>query len=306
MVKVTPVQRIFFYEFPHPTPLFYDTLLPKLKQSLSLALGYFYLLSGHLIWPLHSHKPIINYTSGDTVSLILAESGADFNHLAGTDLCEATESHQLLSHLTISHEKASVLALQVTLFPNSGFFHWNHHAPCCSRWQNFNFFYQAWAYLCNKLREELPSSLPPELVPFYDREVVKDPSELEARYVNIEKLKQFVVSKQKGKKNLHLSTFVARSEPPLPPTYFGNCIGGTGAVAKTRELLGEDGLIVAVEALSETLERLKDGVLSGAESWTTLVIEGLATGRKISAVAGHIGLRFIAVILVGEDQRKWR
>ncbi|KAJ1421508.1 Transferase [Sesbania bispinosa] len=341
-LRLPPVQRIFFYEFPHPTPLFYDTLLPKLKQSLALTLGYFYPLSGHLIWPLHSHKPIINYTSGDTVSLTLAESDADFNHLAGTDLYEATKSHHLLPHLTISHEQATMLALQVTLFPNSGFSIGitSHHAVMDGK--NSTSFIKSWAYLCSRLGEESPSSLPPELIPFYDREVIKDPCELEAKYVSdwlkqggpnnrslmvwdlqvpeesirglfqlsrsdIEKLKQFVVSKQKGKKNLHLSTFVlsvafawvcrvkaeeiknkrvvmalnidcrTRLEPPLPPTYFGNCVGGKLAIAETRELLGEDGLIVAVEVLNEALETLKDGVLKGAENWTSWLLEGLVT-----------------------------
>ena len=120
-LRLPPVQRIFFYEFPHPTHLFFDTLLPKLKHSLSLALAHFFPLAGHLTWPLHSQKPIINYKSGDTVPLTVAVSEADFNHLAGTDLYEAKEIHNLLPHLTISHEKATLLALQVTLFPNSGF-----------------------------------------------------------------------------------------------------------------------------------------------------------------------------------------
>ncbi|KAJ1435338.1 Transferase [Sesbania bispinosa] len=341
-LRLPPVQRIFFYEFPHPTPLFYDTLLPKLKQSLSLTLGYFYPLSGYLIWPLHSHKPIIDYTSGDTVSLTVAESDADFNHLAGTDLYEATKSHHLLSHLTISHEQATVLALQVTLFPNSGISIGitSHHAVMDGK--NSTSFIKSWAYLCNRLGEDSPSSLPPELVPFYDRKVIKDPCELEAKYISdwlkhggpnnrslmvwdlqvpeesirglfqlsrsdIEKLKQFVVSKQKGKKNLHLSTFVlsvafawvcrvkaeeiknkrvvmalnidcrTRLEPPLSPTYFGNCVGGKLAIAETRELLGEDGLIVAVEVLNEALETLKDGVLKGAENWSSWLLEGLVT-----------------------------
>ncbi|KEH21666.1 anthocyanin 5-aromatic acyltransferase [Medicago truncatula] len=52
---------------------------------------------------------------------------------------------------------------------------------------------------------------------------------------------------------------------PTPATYFGNC-----------ELLGEDGLMVAVEVLSETLETLKDVVLNGAENWSSWLLEGLA------------------------------
>jgi len=36
-LRLPPVQHVFFYQFPHPTPLFFDTLLPKLRDSLSLA-----------------------------------------------------------------------------------------------------------------------------------------------------------------------------------------------------------------------------------------------------------------------------
>ncbi|KAK7340655.1 hypothetical protein VNO77_21364 [Canavalia gladiata] len=350
-LRLPPVQRIFFYEFPHQTSLFYDTILPKLKQSLSLSLSYFFPLAGHLTWPLHSNKPFINYNKGDTVSLTVAESDADFNHLAGTGLSEAKESHHLLPHLTISHDQATVLALQVTLFPNSGFSIGitSHHAVLDGKTSTS--FIKSWSYLCSKIGESTPS-LPPELSPFYDREVVKDPKELGAKYASdwlkhggpnnrslmvwdlqvpedavrglfqfprsaIEKLKQFVVSKQKEKNNnLHLSTFVLsvayawvcrvkaeetskktvmlalnidcrnRLEPPLPATYFGNCIGGRIAGVETRELLGEDGVIVAVKALSDALETLKEGALNGAENWSSKLLDGLTTDEKIIGVAG--------------------
>ncbi|RHN44429.1 putative anthocyanin 6''-O-malonyltransferase [Medicago truncatula] len=67
-----------------------------------------------------------------------------------------------------------------------------------------------------------------------------------------------------------------RLDQPIPATYFGNCIGGRLAIVKTSELFGENGLIVVVEVLSEALETLKDGVLTGAENWSSLLLEGLA------------------------------
>ncbi|MCI23669.1 malonyl-CoA isoflavone 7-O-glucoside-6'-O-malonyltransferase, partial [Trifolium medium] len=84
--------------------------------------------------------------------------------------------------------------------------------------------------------------------------------------LDIEKLKEFVVSKQKGRnenKKLHLSTFVVsiayawvcrvkaeeienknvmlavnidcrnRLDQPVPATYFGNCIGARMAIVET-------------------------------------------------------------------------
>jgi hypothetical protein len=208
---------------------------------------------------------------------------------------------------------------------------------------------KSWAYLCNKLENgeselESPLLLPPEFVPFFDRKVINDPNGLEEKYVSdwlkqggtnnrslmvwdlqlpeestrglfrltrldIEKLKEFVVSKQKGRnenKKLHLSTFVVsiafawvcrvkaeeienknvmlavnidcrnRLDQPVPATYFGNCIGARMAIVETSKLLGENGIIVAIEAISETLETLKDGVLNGAENWTSWLLEGVA------------------------------
>jgi len=350
-LRLPPVQRIFFYEFPHPTSLFFDTLLPKLKHSLSLALAHFFPLAGHLTWPLHSQKPIITYKTGDTVSLTVAESDADFNHLAGTDLSEAREIHQLLPHLTISHDQANVLALQVTLFPNSGFSIGitSHHAVVDGKTSTS--FIKSWAYLCRD-QQQSPFPLPPQLSPFYDREVIQDPNHLEQKFLSdwlkqdgpnnrslvvwdlqvpedatrgvfhlsrsdIEKLRQIVVSKKKGNSsNLRLSTFVlavgyawvcrvraektenkmvmlalnvdcrGRLEPAVPATYFGNCVGARIASAETSEILGEDGLIVAVDAVHESLESLKEGALSGAENWSKWLLEGFKVDAKIVGVAG--------------------
>ncbi|KAK7295466.1 hypothetical protein RJT34_18375 [Clitoria ternatea] len=352
-LRLPPVQRIFFYEFPHPTQLFFHTLLPKLKHSLSLSLSYFFPLAGHLIWPVDSNYPIIDYNTGDTVSLTVAESDTDFNHLSGTDLFDAKENHHLLPHLTITHEKATVFALQVTLFPNTGFSIGitSHHAVLDGK--SSTSFIKSWAYLCSKLGESTTYLLlPPELCPFHEREAVKDPNDLSAKYANdwlkqggpnnrslmvwdlqvqedatygsfhlsrsdIEKLRQLVVSKQKGDKKLHLSSLVlsaayalvcrvkveeliklqrivmalnvdcrGRLEPPLPSTYFGNCVGARLPIFETRELQGEDGLIVAVETLSAALESLKEGVLNGSENWCTWLINGLDADVKTIGVAG--------------------
>ena len=348
-LRLPPVQRIFFYEFPHQTSLFLNTLLPKLKKSLSIALSYFYPLLGHLTWPNDSHKPMIKFIKGNTLSLTIAESHADFNHLSGKNLSEATQIHDLLPNLNISHDQASVLALQVTVFPNCGFSIGitSHHAVLDGKTSTS--FIKSWAYLCRNLENEIsesesPLCLPHEFCPFYDRKLIKDPNELEAKYLSdwlkqgginnrslmvwdlqvpedsfrglfklslsdIKKLKEFVVSKQKGtrneNKNLHLSTFVVsiayalvcrmkaekidnknvvmglnidcrnRLDQPIPATYFGNCIGGRLAIVETSELLGENGLIVAVEVLSEALETIKNGVLNGAENWSSWLLEGL-------------------------------
>ncbi|KAK2359556.1 agmatine N(4)-coumaroyltransferase [Trifolium repens] len=352
-LRLPPVQRIFFYEFPHQPSLFFNTLLPKLKKSLSHTLFHFYPLLGHLIWPIDYHKPIVKHVIGNTLLLTVAESDADFNHLSGNNLCEASQIHDLLPNLNISHDQASVLALQVTLFPNYGFSIGitSHHAVLDGKTSTS--FIKSWAYLCNKLESgeseskselESPLLLPAEFVPFFDRKLINDPNGIEEKYVSvwlkqggtnnislkvwdlevpeestrglfqltrldIEKLKEFLVSKQKGRnenKKLHLSTFVVsiayawvcrvkaeeiekknvmlavnidcrnRLDGSVPATYFGNCIGARITIVETSKLLGEDGLIVAVEVMSEALETLKDGVLNGAEDWCSGLVEGVA------------------------------
>ncbi|RHN44430.1 putative anthocyanin 5-O-glucoside 6'''-O-malonyltransferase [Medicago truncatula] len=214
--------------------------------------NYFYPLLGHLTWPNDSHKPIIKFFKRNTLSLTIAESDSDFNYLSGKNPSEATQIHDLLPNLNISHDQAYVLALQVTVFPNYGFSIGitSHHAVLDGKTSTS--FIKSWAYLCRNIGKEISESessicLPHEFCPFYDRKVIKDPNELEEKYLSdwlkqggtnnkslmvwdlqvpedsfrglfqlsrsdIKKLKEFVVLKQEGTRNenksLHLSTFV--------------------------------------------------------------------------------------------------
>ncbi|PQQ13386.1 phenolic glucoside malonyltransferase 2 [Prunus yedoensis var. nudiflora] len=85
-LRFPPIQRVFFYEISSfNTPLFFDSILPKLKASLSLTLQHFLPLAGNLTWPQDSQKPFLSYVKGDTLSLTIAESDADFYHLVSTN-----------------------------------------------------------------------------------------------------------------------------------------------------------------------------------------------------------------------------
>ncbi|MED6218453.1 hypothetical protein PIB30_026676 [Stylosanthes scabra] len=181
--RLPPVERLFFYQLPNPTISFFDSLLPNLKHSLELTLQHFFPLAGNITWPHHSPIPIITYVPGhDSVPLTVSESNEDFNHIS-SDFCEVSKRRRLVPSLTISDEKTSLLALQITLFPNSGFVIGitTHHAAAdgnCS-----TLFLKAWAYTCSKIIENpslssLPSllSLPENLRPFLDRSVIKDPN----------------------------------------------------------------------------------------------------------------------------------
>ncbi|KAJ6850953.1 putative coumaroyl-CoA:anthocyanidin 3-O-glucoside-6''-O-coumaroyltransferase 2 [Iris pallida] len=60
-----------------------------------------------------------------------------------------------------------------------------------------------------------------------------------------------------------------RLQPPTPDAYFGNCLGPCFAAAKVGDLVQDDGVIAAAEAIGRAIEGLKGGVskcLSGTLS----------------------------------------
>ncbi|KAL4652372.1 hypothetical protein ACB092_01G228500 [Castanea dentata] len=251
-LRFPPVERVFFYETPPTNATFLNSIVPKLKHSLSLTLQTFLPLGGNIIWPPESHKPIISYKEGDAVSLTVAESNANFYHLSGNNFVEAVEYHPLVPDLATSHEHAPVLALQVTMFSNCGFCIGitAHHTVLDGK--SLTMFRKLWAHLCKLGGNAL--SLVPELIPSFDRMVIKDPAGIEAIYLN------------------QLADARPRLEPPMPDNYFGNCLTGCAAIAERNDLLGEKGVAVAVKAISEAIKSLDYGVLKGAENWLSLLL----------------------------------
>ncbi|PON81346.1 Transferase [Trema orientale] len=60
---------------------------------------------------------------------------------------------------------------------------------------------------------------------------------------------------------------LTRIEHPIPATYLGNCVGFGRAMAVRGELLGDEGVLVAVKAIRSTVKRLDREIFSGAEKW---------------------------------------
>ncbi|XP_004507302.1 phenolic glucoside malonyltransferase 1-like [Cicer arietinum] len=159
-LRFPPVERLFFYEFTkNSTISFYDSILPNLKHSLSLTLQHFLPLAGNIIWPNDSSKPIINYVLGDSVSFTVVESKASFKDLSSNH-CDASQRYHLIPLLKTSHEKASLVSIQVTLFPNFGFCIGitTHHATFDGN--SSTIFMKSWAYTCSNLIQTLLSSQP--------------------------------------------------------------------------------------------------------------------------------------------------
>ncbi|GMJ14728.1 hypothetical protein like AT3G29635 [Hibiscus trionum] len=179
-LKFPPVERLFFYRLNALTLAgFNSEILPKLKQSLSLALLHYLPLAGNLKWPSNAPKPIISYTPSDGVPLTVAESDADFNLLSSNiGVYEAVELHPLTPELITSDDSATTIALQITLFPDTGFCVGiaAHHAVLDGK--TTTMFIKSWAYICKQGNPE-NSSLPPELTPVFDRTVLKDPGGLD-------------------------------------------------------------------------------------------------------------------------------
>ncbi|KAI8031895.1 Phenolic glucoside malonyltransferase 2 [Camellia lanceoleosa] len=283
-----PAQQIFFFETSHSTTTFLDTVLPKLKHSLSLTLQHYLVLAGNLTWPPDSYKPIIQYVEGDdVVSLTIAESEVDFYHLSSYSFREVKEIHHFLPQFLSSDTRAPLMTLQITLFPNKGFSisYATHHAALDGK--AVALFMHSWASIC---RHREDSILTPEETPFYDREYQ-------------EKVKTQWQKKQKQEPAIHVSSFTitsayvwvslvkakqistgkvhlgfsvdcrARLEPPIPSTYFGNCVTSHLVDADSNDLIGEDGVATAVEAICEAIEGLKDGAVKKVQFSKMLSID---------------------------------
>jgi len=179
-VRFHPIEYIFFYTLPnsqsHPS-FFFQTVVPNLKSSLSLTLQHFLPLAGNIVWDFDSQNPKIEYTPNDGVSLLIAESDLDFNHVIENSPKEASLSRSFIPHLESTNSFASIISLQITLFPKSGFSIGisTHHAVLDGK--SSIIFIKAWAYLCNKTFEiEESPTLLQELKPLFNREIIKDPN----------------------------------------------------------------------------------------------------------------------------------
>ncbi|KAL9342695.1 hypothetical protein Peur_066020 [Populus x canadensis] len=120
------VKLLFFFECTSISKNhFLESIIPSLKQSLSLSLKYYYPFAGNLIFPPNSGKPEIRYLERDSASLIFAESSSDFIHLTGKQTRDTTEFLSFLPQLppeSMSHDTlvVPISSFQVTLFPDSG------------------------------------------------------------------------------------------------------------------------------------------------------------------------------------------
>ncbi|GMH20606.1 hypothetical protein Nepgr_022447 [Nepenthes gracilis] len=342
-----PSQTIFFYQLRNRHPSshrhFSTSILPNLKHSLSLSLQHFYPFAGNLVARPETGEPKIVYAEGDSVTVAVAESDADFNSLCGDGQRNATLFHQLVPReLPTTRAKngdvlaTRLLAVQITSFPGDGFCIGLtcHHVVSDGR--TFNNFLKTWAsFSRDSGRTHFTAGAPP----FYDRSVILDPNSLGPTLLKkvgslvqgrgggdgfkpretgavratftmgpdqIDGARRWILA-QCGKKNracpVLLSAYVvacafvwvclvraqvgptggsAGNNPTyfgfvaggitrlgyrVPESYFGNCVAFGRAVAARGELEGEDGILVAADAIGRKVKDLDNDVLGGAEDW---------------------------------------
>ncbi|XP_022863748.1 malonyl-coenzyme:anthocyanin 5-O-glucoside-6'''-O-malonyltransferase-like [Olea europaea var. sylvestris] len=357
-----PNQSVLFFDFPISKSRFLDTIVPNLKQSLSLALKHFLPLAGKIIHPLISGMPISLYTIGDSVSLTISESGADFNNLTGNHQRDSREFYSYVPQLppaTSSSDSIRVpaLALQVTVFPEHGvcFGFTNHHVIGDA--STVVSFIQSWASINRFNGDSKYCSLPSfdrtnvqdlnGLDSTYWDLILKDCDSLEPPLINpptnkfratfvlreedVQKLKKLVLSERKSA--THVSSFTvacalvwiclaksatesgemvpddevehfnfvadcrSRLNPPLPATYFGNCVVPVlQAKSSHGKLKGNDGFFIAAEsiglAIAQTVFNEK-GILHDVQNLTAQFQELI--GKRQFSVAGSPRFDFYGV-----------
>ncbi|KAL3618084.1 hypothetical protein CASFOL_038405 [Castilleja foliolosa] len=118
------VKSLLFYKFHCSESHFLNNVVPDLKNSLTLTLKHFAPLAGKIFIDHNSGLPVSRYVDGqDSISLTIAVSYADFLNLTSYHPRDAAQLHGFAPDFNETFSltsKISVLAVQLTLFPNQG------------------------------------------------------------------------------------------------------------------------------------------------------------------------------------------
>ncbi|KAI7748462.1 hypothetical protein M8C21_005058 [Ambrosia artemisiifolia] len=189
-----PVHTLFFYELPITQTKFTQTIVPTLKQSLSITLQHFFPFVGKLaIFPTSTRTPEIRYVEGDSVAVTFAECNIDFNYLTGNHPRECDKFYHLIPLLGRTTKVSDyitipVFAVQVTLFPNHGISigMTNHHSLCDASTRFC--FLKAWTSIAQSGGSD-EQFLADGTLPIYDR-LLKYPK-IDESYVKNVKVETF-------------------------------------------------------------------------------------------------------------------
>ncbi|XWS63356.1 hypothetical protein CRYUN_Cryun06bG0089100 [Craigia yunnanensis] len=177
------IQRLFFYEFPHPSLHFMETTLPMLKRSLSLTLQRFFPYAANIMCPQPPGKPYIHYMEGDFVNFTVAECTADFNHVIANYPRSIKLLHPFVPQLPPARSTEDgirvlpIIAFQVTVFPNSGICIGSTYCHVVGDGKSFMHFMRSWTsvYRSGGDLTCLGNSLP-----LINKDVIKDTGGIES------------------------------------------------------------------------------------------------------------------------------
>ncbi|GMI74130.1 hypothetical protein like AT1G03940 [Hibiscus trionum] len=191
-------QRLYFYEFPHPTSHFMQNALPRLKTSLSLTLERFFPFAGNLRLPPPPQMPYIFFSDGDSIPFVVTESDADFNHLTSNHARHAQELQTLAPNLppsttefsdgTDARKQLPLMAIRITVFPNAGFSIGIAFCHVAADGKAFTHFTKSWASACKSQGDlRFLDNIPP---PDHNRDSVPDPRRISSVFV--EQYREFI------------------------------------------------------------------------------------------------------------------
>ncbi|KAJ6291355.1 hypothetical protein OIU76_023426 [Salix suchowensis] len=322
-----PMERLFFYELPYPALYLTHTIVPSLKNSLSLTLQHFFPLASNLMCPPSPRKPYILFKDGDSIPFTVVESTLDFDQVIGDQARDVREMQCFVpkwppTRVTSDDTRVvPLLALQVAVFPNSGICigaksgikdPLELESIFTKQWWNWA---SSWDYdlgstrddqlgdkvgvtftISQTLIERLKGLVSNRCVENYQEQVHVSTFVVACAFtwVNLIKSQEKEASDLFDSDEVYHFVFVAdcrhRLETKLPETYFGNCLAICFVPVKKRELLGEHGIIIAAKAIGGKVKELERGVLLGAEKWISSWKEISEQGRLVT-VAGSPKLR---------------
>ncbi|KAL2496883.1 Phenolic glucoside malonyltransferase 2 [Forsythia ovata] len=260
-----PIHRLLFYEFPCSKPYFLETIVPNLKESLSLTLKRYIPLASNIFYPSSNEKPVFRYMVGDSVSLTIAESSDDFNNLTANYARDADQFYPFVPQLPPPKEEAEYKTIPVL----------------CLQVRATYILHQA---DIKKLKDSV-SARKPDLV---------EPSSfvVTTAYVWTCWVKSGPASGEEVDADvLEYFGFAVdcrtRMNPPVPANYFGNCIGAAVVKRKHEELMENEGFFIAAEAIAEIIRikvNNKDEMRKAAENLLAIYAELM--GNRMLSVAG--------------------
>ncbi|KAL3820976.1 hypothetical protein ACJIZ3_006881 [Penstemon smallii] len=194
LVHFHQIQRLLFYHHPCPRDHFLDTIIPKLKESLSLTLKHYVPLAGNLLYPIDTEnkKPIIRYMPGDSVSLTIVESTKCLENLIFDFARDEDQFYDFVPQLPpvkdeIEYKTIPLLALQVSVFPIQGICIGFTNHQVLGDVSSIVGFIRIWASI-HRLGGDIDSLITQgESFPIFDRSIIKDPQGIDDKYWNLVK-----------------------------------------------------------------------------------------------------------------------